>query len=130
MKQIVIVCENRAGIVASISELLGRKGINIDSINADALGNYGVITLMVDRVELAMALLKDAGYDAKLEDALVIHLNDEPGSLAAVCQRFLQADINIRSIRIVRREGGRTMVAIATNRTHESMDLVRDLMAD
>ncbi|MDX2109375.1 MAG: ACT domain-containing protein [Verrucomicrobiota bacterium] len=128
MKQIVIVTENRPGVVAKISELLGKKGINIESINADAVGNYGVITLMVDRVDLAVALLKDASYDAKVEDALVVNLHDEPGALAVLSRRFLDADINIRSIRIVRRGEGSTLVAIATNRTHEAMDLVKDLL--
>lgn len=128
MKQITLVVENRPNVVSEISELLARQGVNIESISADGIGNIGIILLMVDRHDFAVALLREAGYDATIEDALVVQLRDQPGSLAAVCRRFLEAGVNIQSLRIIRRGEGLSLVAISTNRTHEAMELVRDLL--
>ena len=129
MKEITIVVENRPGVVAEISELLARKGINIESITVDTAGNIGIIILMVDRCDLAMALLRDAGYEALANDALVVQLRDEPGALAEVSRRLRDAGINIRSIRVIRRGEGDSLVAISTNRQEESAELVREWLA-
>lgn len=128
MKQIVLVVDNRPGAIASISELMGKRGINIESLTGDTIGNFGVLTLMVDRTDLAAALLKDAGYDPKVEDSLVVLLPDEPGALAGLSKRFLDADINIRSIRVIRRDESGTMVAISSNKTEEAVALVKDII--
>lgn len=128
MKQIVLVVDNRPGAIANISELLGKRGINIESLTGDTIGNFGVLTLMVDRTDLAAALLKDVGYDPKVEDSLVVLLPDEPGALSGLSKRFLEAEINIRSIRVIRRDESGTMVAISSNKTEEAVSLVKDII--
>ena len=126
MKQITIVTESRRGLTADIAGLLAEEGINIETLDAEEVEGADVVTLTVDRYNRALAALRDGGYPAVTEDALLVRIEDEPGALAKVAVRFKEADIPVRSIRIIRRRNGFGIVAISTERTEAAKELVRD----
>ena len=128
MKEIVIVTQNRAGLVADISDALAAKGINIETLDAEDAHDLAVVALTVDRYDEALGALRDAGFDAVTEDALVIRLPDEPGALAKVARRFKDADIDLRSLRIIQRQQGFALVALAAERTEQARALVKDYL--
>jgi hypothetical protein len=114
MKQIVVLTEDHPGILADLAEVLAQRGINIEELSGDAAQARGIVRLTVDRYDDALVALRDAGFQAVTEDALVLRLPDEPGALARVAARFRQENINVRSMRILRRDGGHTLVALVT----------------
>jgi len=126
MKEIVIVTKNRAGLVADISEALATRGINIETLDAEEVQDLAVVELTVDRYDVALQALRDAGFEAITEDAIVVRLPDEPGALAKVARRFKEANIDLRSVRILGRQQGSALVALATERTDEARALVKD----
>lgn len=129
MKQISIVSENKAGIVAKITEILASNNINIESIDAETFGNSAVTILTVDRYDDALRALRGLrGMKAITEDAILIRLEDQPGALAKIAKRFQDANINIRSLRFVRRDANYAIVAISTDRTDEALALVKDIL--
>ncbi len=112
MKEIIIPVRNAPGTLAAVSETLARAEVNIEFIEARVLGERGVIVLRVDRYDTALRTLNDAGYRAVTEDALVLDLENRPGSLAEVARRLADARIGIRSLRIVERAGERSLVTL------------------
>ena len=82
MKQITIVTEHSAGLLARISEILAANDINIESLDAETILDHGVAILTVDRYDEALAVLRDEGLPAVSEDAIVVRIADEPGALA------------------------------------------------
>ena len=127
MKQITIVTDSSPGLLARISEILAARRINIESLDAETIEEYGVMILTVDRYDDALAVLRDAGIPAVSEDAIVVRIADEPGALARISRRFYEARITLRSVRIMRRSGGYGLVALSTDRTEEALALVKDL---
>ena len=128
MKQITIVAESAPGLLAQASEILAARGINIETLDAGTVQDYGVVILTVDRYDEALAALRDAGLQAVSEDAIIIRIEDEPGALARISKRFHDAEIRLRSVRIIRRNEGYGLVALSTDRTEEALDLVRDVL--
>ena len=126
MKEIVVVTENRAGLLADISQILAARGINIETIDAEEVHDTAVIELTVDQYDEALQSLRDAGFHAITEDALLVRLKDEPGALAKVAQKFKEAGIDLRSVRFIRREQGFAFVALATDQSEEAKALVRE----
>lgn len=112
MKQIVVLTEDHPGVLADLSACLAARAINIEELSGDALETSGVVRLTVDRYDEALVALRDAGFQAVSEDALVLRLPDEPGALARAMARFKQENVNVRSMRILRRDGGQTLVAL------------------
>ena len=115
MKEIIIPVENAPGTLASVSETLAGAEINIELIEARVLGARGSIVLRVDRYDAALRTLSAAGYRAVTEDALVLDLENRPGSLAEVARRLADARIGIRSLRIVERTGERSLVTLVAD---------------
>jgi len=128
MKQIVIPVPNRTGVVADVSEALGAAGVNIEEMDAEGAVDNGVIILMVDHYDLALRALQEAGFQAITEDALVLKLHNEPGSLAKVARRLEAAAINIRSLRIAKHLGEFTLVTLVADRQEEAREILRDCL--
>ena len=72
MKQITIVTPVKAGLVADISSRLGDAGINIESVDAFAVQKWDIVQLTVSDYDRALQVLRDGGYNAITEDAVVL----------------------------------------------------------
>lgn len=129
MKQITVVVDDRPGMLAALTEALAQRKVNIESIDGESAPHCGVLNLCVDRYDDALVALRDAGFQAISEDALLIRIKDQPGALAHVAARFANAALNIRSLRILRREGGSSLVALASDDNEAARKLVGDILA-
>jgi len=76
----------------------------------------------------ALRVLRDSGYHAITEDAVVINVKDQPGALAQVTRRLREGGVEMRSMRILHRQAGEAMVAISMDRTRDGMRLIDDLL--
>ena len=130
MKQITIVTPVQAGLMAEISDQLGKAGINIETLEAFVVRDWDIVQLTVSDYDRALRVLRDAGYDAITEDAVVINVKDQPGALAKVMRRLNEAGVDMRSMRILHRQAGEAMVAISMNRNDEAMRLIDDLLVN
>jgi hypothetical protein len=130
MKEIIIVSEDRPGLVADISAVLAEAEINIEFLSAEIVGGTAITILSADRYDVALRALSAAGFHALTEDAIVVRLDDKPGELARITRRFKEAGISLRSIRIIRRDrdAGQSIVALSAPRTQEAVELVKDVM--
>lgn len=128
MKEITLVLPTRDGLMADISEALGRADISIEGLEAFSAKDWDVIKIVVSDYNRALVVLRDAGFDAITEDAAVIHLKDQPGALARVARRLQQAGIRLRSVRILHRQAGDAMVALSMDRPEEGLKLIEDLL--
>ena len=115
VNRIVIMAENEVGVIADITAALAGAGINVESLNAETAGSQGAIILTVDQYDSALYVLNQAGFKAVGDDALVIRLPDEPGSLAAVAERLKNAGVNIQSMHILNRQNGHAMIALTVD---------------
>jgi len=128
MKQIAVVAPSRPGVLAEVTQALADASVNIETLDAESAGDQGVIVFTVDQYDAALRALHRAGFTAVTEDALLVKLPDEPGSLASVMKRFKDAALNIRSVRFISRRDGFAVVAIGVERTEEAVALVKDLL--
>ena len=130
MKQITIVAPIQDGLVARIAKVLGAAHINIQSLEAIDVKEFDIVVLTVDRYDEALQKLRDEGFDAVTEDAVVIQIKDEPGSLAKVTQRLYEGEIHVHSIRILHRQAGVAVVAVAMASPQEGIALIQDLLTN
>ncbi len=126
MRQLTVLVDERPGVLAEITLALAGRDINIDSIVADSAREKGVVTLTVDAYDDALVALRDAGFAAVSENALVLRLEDRPGALAKIALRFKEANISIFSMRILRREGGYSWVTLVSEENERAAQLVTD----
>ncbi|MCG8525531.1 MAG: histidine decarboxylase [Opitutales bacterium] len=127
MRQISLYVPDEPGVVADVAELLAGHDINIDSIDAETIGDTGVVILTVDRYHDAIEALKHTKYRLVPDRAILVKLDDRPGSLAELATRFKQAGINIHSLRMVNNHDGKALASVSTDNWEKAMDLVSDI---
>jgi hypothetical protein len=128
MRQITIITPIRGNPASEIISMLAEAGINLESMDAMDIQNHHVLTLSVDRYDDALRLLRDSGYHAVTEDAVVIRVKDEPGALAKVTQRLDAAGVHLRSMRLLYRQEGQALVAVCMDPTARGAELLEDLL--
>ena len=130
MKQIKIVTKTKSGLTAEIAEILGERRINILSLDAEEVSGMDVVSLEVDDYNRALHALRDAGYPAVTEDAILVRVRDEPGSLAKIASRFREANVHLSSIRIIRREHDFGIIAVASDDPKAAREVVREYLIE
>ena len=95
-KDLVIIPDDTPGQLARLGEVLGAAGVNIEAISAFTGQGRGIVHVLVDRAEDALAALAADGIEVRAaRDVVVVPLPDEPGHLGAACRTLADAQVNI-----------------------------------
>lgn len=130
MKLITIIAPKQDGLVADVSRILGDAEINLEALEAHSVGDLDIVSLTVDAYNKALEVLRDANYDAVSDDAAVVCIRDEPGSLARVTERLFQRGIVVGSVRILQRNNRLAMVAITVDQRAKALEQIQDLLVN
>ncbi|MDR2482264.1 MAG: amino acid-binding protein [Treponema sp.] len=95
IKQISVFLENNAGRLGEVTKALACAGINLRAISIADTADFGILRLIVDKEEEALAALSGAGFTTRVSAVAAVEIEDKPGSLAGVMELFQQAKVNI-----------------------------------
>jgi hypothetical protein len=84
VKQLSVFVENRKGNLVPILEHLSRGGVDISALSLADTTDFGVLRLIVDKVDEAQKILSDDGVIVKVTEVLAVVMNDHPGGAAEV----------------------------------------------
>lgn len=98
VRQLSVFIANEAGRVSEVTGLLGEKGVNIRGFSVSDTADYGILRLVVDRPDDALAALKEAGFTVREDAVICINLPDRPGGLAGVLRIVSEAGVNIEYV--------------------------------
>ena len=115
MQRIVIMAENRIGVIAQIAGTLAEGGVSLNSIATENEGQHGVVIITTDRTDHALAILNEAGFKAVSDEAVLVQLPDQPGALANLAGELTGAGLNIRTFHIIERREDYATAAITTD---------------
>jgi hypothetical protein len=110
--EIVVEVADRPGALASIGEVLGAAGVNIVAAAVFVAEGRGVIHLVVDHADAAVAALKLAHVDVRAtREVLVVTLEDRPGELGRFARRLAESGINISGLYLAgQRQGDKELI--------------------
>ena len=72
--------------------------MNIRGFSVSDTIDYGILRLVVDKPDDALAVLKKAGFTVRENPVICIDLPDEPGGLARVLKIVADAGVNIEYV--------------------------------
>jgi len=127
MKILTLVEANRPGLLAEVATRLEQLGVNVLNINVQAVGEQAVISLQAEPWERCHALLIEAGYDVFTADHLLLRVRDQPGALAEISRRLANAEVDIRNVHVVHRDGSYSILAVETDNPYRAGQVLQDL---
>lgn len=128
MKHVTVIASDRTGLIAELSGILAARGINIAGITAQKAGGDAVIHLEVDRYDDTVLALQEENFHVAAEEAVLVRIVDQPGALATLSRRLADHQIDIRSVTMVQRHQGYSVVAIIAGDTQSTRELLVDIL--
>ncbi|MFA6530775.1 MAG: ACT domain-containing protein [Candidatus Micrarchaeia archaeon] len=128
MKAITIVADDRIGLLADMSYILGKARINIESVSVDVVGGKAVVVLMVKDPKAAKEVLERNNYKVNEENSVVIKLSDQPGELSRVTAMLAKEKIDIKNVHMLSRDGKASILSITVDRPRKAEEMLKDLI--
>lgn len=103
-------------MLAEIGELLGKEGVNIETLATSNFTGAGIIHLVVDDGEDAGEVLSANGYKVeRVRPVMTATLDDRPGEFGAYCRRLADSGVDISAVYVAKRGGGETELIFAVD---------------
>jgi hypothetical protein len=97
-KDLTVVLQDRPGELARLGQATGEAGVNLQGMCAFTGEGRGIIHVLVDDEKAAAArrALEEAGMGVAGErEALVVDIEDRPGTLGELARSLAEASVNI-----------------------------------
>jgi len=98
LKQLSLFLENEPKHLKAPCHVMANEGINILTLSLADTDQFGILRLLVDDWEKAVAALEKAGHAVTVTDVLAIEIDDRPGGLAGLLDIIDQAGLNIEYV--------------------------------
>ena len=98
--EFTVILEDRPGALAEFTEILAKSAVNIIALHATPCPQEGFVQFITNNADATILALRDADHDYQVQEVLLVHLPNEPGTLARLSRALGDGDININSIYI------------------------------
>ncbi|NPV02100.1 MAG: ACT domain-containing protein [Brevinematales bacterium] len=111
IKQVSVFMENKVGRLFHIAKTLGNNKINIRALSLADTSDFGILRLIVDDPDQAIAVLKAESYTVSPTNVMAIEVEDHPGGLSDILGLFDKNGINIEYMyALPKRTGGKAVM--------------------
>jgi len=125
IRQLSISLDNIPGSLSTISEALGREGVNIRAISVADTSDISTVRFVVDDPEKAKNILTATGHHPRETDVLAVEIPDHPGSMNAVLKPLKAAGINVHYLYPhLGRLDSNAIVVLGVDRTEEAQKVL------
>ncbi|HOO55773.1 MAG TPA: ACT domain-containing protein [bacterium] len=127
VKQISILLDNKPGMLARVSDHLGKEGINIGGLSLGETSEKCIVRMIADNPEKAEQILIAEGYNIWTRDVIAIECPDHPGALNPVLKPLAQAGINVMYIYTsLRRYQDNAILILRVDNTEKAIEVLAE----
>lgn len=126
MEELVVIANDRVGLLADISEALAKKSINIEGIDVQVAGKKSICRVMIKKADSPAARkeIEKMGFKVLSSEVLVLKLADKPGELSGVARRLADNGVNIKNVHLLGKSDGFTLCALETDKEKIARELL------
>ncbi len=127
VEQIAVFLENKSGRLAEITRVLAESDINIRALSVADTADFGILRLIVDKVDEAKRVLKTGGFTVGKTNVIAVEVPDKVGGLAGVLRTAEEAGLNVEYMYAFVNRSGENAVLIFR---FDDMDKAIDALLD
>ena len=98
IKQLSVFVENKKGKLVEIMQSLASEGVDIRALSLADTTDYGILRMIVNDTDKAVAVLKQAGCVVSVNEVLGVAVSDTPGGFAAAVQALSDEGVNLEYV--------------------------------
>lgn len=127
VKQISVFLENTAGSLSRLTELLAQSNIDMTALSVADTEHFGVVRLIVKNPDEAIAVIRGAGYIARLTEVLAVRVPDSPGGLNDILHILDKAELSVEYIySFMRGETGCALIIFRLNDNERAVKVLTE----
>ncbi len=97
-KQLLVVTENRVGMLAEVTSAASGVEVNISAINAYAVGDKAYFRVVTSDNQKVVEELKSKGYEVSEQEVVALKLKDKQGMAKEIAGKLKEANIDLEYI--------------------------------
>jgi hypothetical protein len=113
--QFVVQLSNKPGGLATLSEALAARSVDLRAIGGGGIGDQGHIILTTADDAATRAVLEEGEYVFIEGESILAEVDDRPGGMAAIARALADAGVNIYGHLFLGRWGDRAMFAFVVD---------------
>ncbi|MEW6077385.1 MAG: ACT domain-containing protein [Thermodesulfobacteriota bacterium] len=127
VEQISVFLENRTGRLAEVAFILSQAGINIRALALADTSDFGVLRMIVNDTEKALAVLKENGFAIGKHDVIAVEVVDQPGGLHRILDLLSRSGVNVEYMyAFVRNSGENAVMIFRFDNTEKAIQALKD----
>ncbi|HOX28384.1 MAG TPA: amino acid-binding protein [bacterium] len=125
--QISITLENAPGTLSTLSDILGKEGINVGAVSLAESTEQSIVRLITDNPGKAVQVLTSAGYQVTSREVIAVETPDHPGGLNAVLKPLSVANVNVHYLYpFLRRVSDNPILIFRVSDTEKAIQVLKD----
>ncbi|NLZ52057.1 MAG: ACT domain-containing protein [Thermoanaerobacteraceae bacterium] len=109
--QISVFLENKPGKLSQVTEVLKQNNIDISAISVADTTEFGIVRMIVNKPEEAVAAIKAAKFPVNTTEVLAVEVSDNPGGLNFALQVLNMAQVSIEYLySFIKRNGNKALI--------------------
>jgi hypothetical protein len=112
VEQISVFLENKLGSLEHATRVLRDASINIRTLSLAETSDFGILRLIVNDVEKANRMLKEAGFRVSKTVVVAVEVPDKPGGLHSIMEVLSVEGINVEYLYAFVEKSGQNAVII------------------
>ena len=125
VKQISVFLENKPGKLYQVTEVLKKHNIDISAISVADTTEFGIVRMIVDKPDLAVAAIKEAKFPVSTTDVLAVEVSDKPGGLNYALKVLNDANISVEYLySFIKRNGDKALILFRVENPSEATEVL------
>ncbi len=124
VKQIAVFLENKAGRASACCKVLKDAGVNLLALSIADTKDFGILRLLADDSEKALAALKAAGFLSSIVDLVAVEVPDKAGALSDLLISLGEGGISVEYMYSYAELDGHARIAFKTNMPEKAIEIL------
>ena len=125
VEQISVFLENKPGTLEHATRVLKEANINIRTLSVAETVDFGILRLIVNDVEKANKVLKDAGFRVSKTPVVAVEVPDKPGGLHSIMEVVSNEGLNVEYLyAFVEKSGENAVIIFRFDNPEKAIDVL------
>ena len=125
VKQIAVFLENQAGRASACCKVLKEAGINLLALSIADTKDFGILRILADDSEKALAVLKEAGFLSSMVELVAVEVPDKAGALSDLLISLGNGGVSVEYMYSYAELDGHARIAFKTSMPEKAMEILK-----